>query len=1248
MQFRDIIWTLSAESSFTLMKKFLSIILLVFLSCIAFAQKPQQPSAKPATSSRQAVSKPLIKPAASAKQVTSKLKPKTTTPAPINSEAEKAKLDAALALTSASERASALKKFIRDFPKSEHRARAAESLVTARAILADEKLQASEHGEGIALFKLAVAEAPTPIPERLFNEIISKFPANLFYQDQRAAGIEVAEDIEKKAAGNAKQLLNLATFYLGIERGADARRLAEKAIGVDPNSVVAHQTLGLAHRLNFDLEESAAAYSKALELDVSSAASKRSLAEMKRALGKPDEAAALYREIVAANDNDSAAATGLILSLFGSGKKAEAEAEMARSLERNPQNLNLLAGAAYWYAANDSGEKAVELARKAVEMEPRYIWGHIALARGLMSQRRPVEAERVLVMARQYGNFPTLEYEIASARLMAGFYREAVEELQKSFSMKDGLVQTRLGGRVSREEKSFADLIAYERRASIFESGSADNPENAAKLKLLFEISQKLDAEAPDEAELSALTDEFVKGEDKMKLHRQMYSATLLLQKNVALPKVLELVKSAIGNADAGLEVSTPAAAVMASELYESRTIAFAKNEIIVVPEVPRQTLSAILRGRIEELTGWTLYQQKSYPEAVIRLRRAISVLPDKSAWWRSSMWRLGSALEADGKDKEALDSYIKSYKTGRPSALRYSVVETLYKKIHGSSDGLELKIGPNPLPLFASTESPKIAETIAKPVKPAAKQPKATVTAEAPAAKPSVRESNVETAVAKTQAREIPAKLIEPREPKIKEPVTSPKQNDLNTQIAEKTPDVSEPKVAAVQEPEKTVAAKTQITEIPEKTVETIVPKIENVPPADKTIEVANKSAEVIEKTVESTEPKAVKESISEKPGEPNPQVAEVPVKPTETSEPLVEPVSPANKENTPETTVPDIPVKAPEASDPKTQVVNLPGKTEEKIEPKVEDVPKVDKRNDTKILAADAPQKAADEIQPKVESPKIVTETSETRNNSLEINKPEDIPQVSLPAETVKKTEADSRIAETASKATTTDKVVEKVEIVLPPVQPVVEPPAKAQPLADEPKNLFRDPLPTDEPEPKIEPPPSTNPKLERTPRTKTSVFVSDPIGNVKQAANTKDLFEPVIINVPGSSSKSAKIASDSNPEDDAVSSGASRVRVVDGKDIRVNTRCTLELSQEMVSLINDGGSLGVLARIEGEGDFKDVVTTSSSPKDIEVKAETELNGISARRFYVIRSVSTTTGVYRVTFESPCGKQEISVTVR
>src|SRR5829696_9155198 len=142
---------------------------------------------------------------------------------------------------------------------------------------------------------------------------------------------------------------------------------------------------------------------------------------MKRALGKSDEAVALYRELLTANESDLPSHTGLILALFDAGKRSEAEAEMARSLEQKPANVILMAGAAYWYASKGLGDKAVELAQKALAREPRYIWSHIALARGLMSQGKPVEAEQALIKARAFGNFPTLEYELASARIAAGF-----------------------------------------------------------------------------------------------------------------------------------------------------------------------------------------------------------------------------------------------------------------------------------------------------------------------------------------------------------------------------------------------------------------------------------------------------------------------------------------------------------------------------------------------------------------------------------------------------------------------------------------------------------------------------------------------------------------------------------------------------------------------------------------------------------------------------------------------------------
>ena len=104
---------------------------------------------------------------------------------------------------------------------------------------------------------------------------------------------------------------------------------------------------------------------------------------------------------------------------------------------------------------------------------------------------------------------------------------------------------------------------------------------------------------------------------------------------------------------------------VRTGELYESRQTALTRGKIIVVPEVPRQTLSNIVRGRIEDLAGWALFQENKPAEAVTRLKRAVSVLPAKSSWWRRSMWRLGSAHESAGNFPDALDAYVKSYTNG-------------------------------------------------------------------------------------------------------------------------------------------------------------------------------------------------------------------------------------------------------------------------------------------------------------------------------------------------------------------------------------------------------------------------------------------------------------------------------------------------------------------------------------------------------------------------------------------------------
>src|SRR5205807_573154 len=116
-------------------------------------------------------------------------------------------------------------------------------------------------------------------------------------------------------------------------------------------------------------------------------------------------------------------------------------------------------------------------------------------------------------------------------------------------------------------------------------------------------------SKTPSAAVATAVADRFVRSDDDMKIHRELFAASSLLDKKIALPKVLELTKAAAANADAAADGPNAAGAVMANELYESRSIANARGEFIRVPDVPRQTVSAILRGRIEEISGWGHYE---------------------------------------------------------------------------------------------------------------------------------------------------------------------------------------------------------------------------------------------------------------------------------------------------------------------------------------------------------------------------------------------------------------------------------------------------------------------------------------------------------------------------------------------------------------------------------------------------------------------------------------------------------------
>jgi uncharacterized membrane protein YgcG/tetratricopeptide (TPR) repeat protein len=612
-------------------------------------------------------------------------------------ESEEVEVTLALPLE---ERVSALRTFIDRHPESKSKVRALELLVSSHAGLGDQRLKKADSAGGIEQLMLAISVAPANPSEKLFSGVISQIPLNLYLRGEPAAALKAAQNIEAKFGNDARRLVMLSGFYVHTEQGAEAVRLATQAVQLAPELAEAHQALGQAMHISLRLDDAATEYKRALELDPNSKA-RLSLADLYRASGKAQEALVLYRQQLEAQPTDKAARTGLILSLLDTGETEEAKRELDKALETDPRNLPLLAGSAYWFAAHNDSAQALTLAGKAVAIEPRYTWSQIALARSLVAQRKPLDAERALRFARQYGKFPTLDYELASVLLSAGLYDEAAEVLLQSFSLKEGRIETRLAGQSLVSSESFVELLAPERRASIFQYTAADTETNAKMLKALLAFAIAIDADLNggtiSEPNAIAAAKEFVAGDDAARVHRELYAASRLLQRSVGFQTAYELAEAARTSADAGMNVPELTLAVQADEFRSIRARAIAAGATPDIPEAPRNVLSNLLRGRIEDTSGWALLSQDKAEEAVAHFKRAVTILPEGTPAARSALWHLGVALERQDKKAEALSYYIRSYNSGDPDPVRRALVEQLYRKVNGTLEGLDERIGPAP-----------------------------------------------------------------------------------------------------------------------------------------------------------------------------------------------------------------------------------------------------------------------------------------------------------------------------------------------------------------------------------------------------------------------------------------------------------------------------------------------------------------------------------------------------------------------
>lgn len=691
----------------------------------------------PAAETKPATTKPPRRNITAKGSTTVAKTPPKKEPEPVVEEDEEETVSLTLVLPLA-ERTVKLKEFLDTHPNSKERARAIEYLVSAHASLGDQKLKNGDTAGGIEHLFQAIDAADATTSDKFFTGVIAQIPTNLYMRGEREAAFKAAQLVETKFGSDAKRLLTLAGFYLSIERGDETVRLAENAIKLAPDIAEAHRMLALGMHISLRLEEAATEYKKTLELDPTSKVSRVSLADLYRASGKAEEALELYNEQLTADPKDRAARAGKVISLLDLSRPDEANKELEAALTEEPRNLPLLSGAAYWFAAHGNYEKAFDLARRAVAVESRYTWAQIALTHSYLGLKQPLDAERAMRYARQFGKFPTLNYELANVLAAMGFYDEAADVLRETFDIKDGLIQTRLAARIPASDSSFIDLLAPERRAGMFQATAADTPENARLMKALLAFNVAInprEGEKINESAAVAAAQEFGSGTDNMRAFRQLYAANRLVRNGVGISTALELVAAAKAATNDALKVPVLTMAVQADEFRNLRASAIAAGRVPDVAEAPHRVLTNILKGRIADLEGWALFNQEKYTEAVEPLKQAAEILPSGTPAWRTALWHLGVVHEQTGQKEQALDYYIKSYSGGEADAVRRSVIEALYRKVNGSLDGLEARLGgiasTEPAKTETSVELPK-TEPTAEPV--AAPKTETTETQQPPA----------------------------------------------------------------------------------------------------------------------------------------------------------------------------------------------------------------------------------------------------------------------------------------------------------------------------------------------------------------------------------------------------------------------------------------------------------------------------------------------------------------------------------
>ncbi len=630
-------------------------------------------------------------------------------------------LEAALAVTEPAARIEALQKFLQAQPDTPQADTARAELTRVFAYLGETQLGEKNVDGALQNFKQAISAFPKRVDDKFFEEVAARIPLAISVRGYRTEAILLAREMEARFGTEAKRLASIGEFYLSVEASTEALRALNSALKLTPEDARIYRLLGAAHRVNLNLDKAAEQYTAAIKADPKDSRAYFELANLQRARGRYEVAINLYNHQLGLEPEHAPSLKGLALCHLAQGKEERANELLAQAAKLTNTELTrdfyLQTQLALTYLARGKVAQARQAADTALAAEPRFSWARLAAAEVELAAGKYFDSERHLIAAMKYADFPTLHFTLGKIYLAVEDFEGALEELSKAYSYKAGKFQTRLGGVQEVSAQTVAELLAPERQASLFQAEPittevefklAENltrfegalrgtKHSSSQLLSAILLSQKTNKTVLAEIEKS--TEDFVETEGSRKAFRWLYAAERLTQSGQALETVLKLTDQAL---DAAESATAP------------------EGSLRDYPNYDRDGRLRIFRGRALTLRGRALVKLNRPADAITTLNQAVEsygLTPERNR----AQWQLALAKESAGQTKDALDLYIAAYeppdKTAVGSDLNRTVIVGLYRKIHGSLDGLNERIGKARETALSATATPLAPPTTTTPV---------------------------------------------------------------------------------------------------------------------------------------------------------------------------------------------------------------------------------------------------------------------------------------------------------------------------------------------------------------------------------------------------------------------------------------------------------------------------------------------------------------------------------------------------